>query len=341
VDLYFDRATNTLTKLATGAGLLKSIEEKRGDTVPLRLHVRDGNASGTLAVGFVVRFGIKATIAGGLLALADEWTENAGVYEATLSLNTAELQSAIGVANSLSCLSELTISEDAEATWVSSQTIPFTVRNDVNKEADGAPTNLPGPIDWLAEHGIVYDPLIVDLTGGEATKLDAVATVDLPEGTLHAVMVSSTFVSIYALLASDNPEDAPDYVRPDDYADGTNEKVWTLREMRSLRVIATDYLQGRSVKVVTDAGSGQIKGDNLTDARELQLPDRSGALGTLVATAGNTTDNAGIALVAGVLKAVVRNQDTDDWHEVIVRDSGLAAGGAATGIPTFVISDPL
>jgi len=60
-----------------------------------------------------------------------------------------------------------------------------------------------------------------------AQCLDAIPTVDLPTG-LVVFFVLADAVQFYVLAAGTDAESSPDVIRPDDYAIGTNEKVWKL-----------------------------------------------------------------------------------------------------------------
>jgi hypothetical protein len=68
-------------------------------------------------------------------------------------------------------------------------------------------------------------PDITGLTGGTATDLDGIPTVGLAEGTMVAVFDGSE-TRIYRLTSGTNPESSPGVIRPDDFADPGNTKVW-------------------------------------------------------------------------------------------------------------------
>lgn len=70
---------------------------------------------------------------------------------------------------------------------------------------------------------------IVGLTGGGATKLDGIATVGMALSPVPFVMFSlGGQMQAYILRAGTDAEASPSIIRPDDYAGGTNEKVWEL-----------------------------------------------------------------------------------------------------------------
>ncbi len=68
-------------------------------------------------------------------------------------------------------------------------------------------------------------PDITGLTGGTATDLDGIPTTGLAVGTMLAVF-DGTETRIYALTAGTNAESSPGVIRPDDFADPGNAKVW-------------------------------------------------------------------------------------------------------------------
>jgi hypothetical protein len=68
-------------------------------------------------------------------------------------------------------------------------------------------------------------PDITGLTGGTATDLDGIPTTGLAEGTMVAVF-DGTETRIYRLTTGTNPENSPGVIRPDDFADPGNTKVW-------------------------------------------------------------------------------------------------------------------
>jgi hypothetical protein len=75
----------------------------------------------------------------------------------------------------------------------------------------------------------VRERAIVGLTGGGPTKLDGIATVGMALSPVPFVMFSlGGAMQAYILRAGTDAEASPGIIRPDDYAGGTNEKVWQL-----------------------------------------------------------------------------------------------------------------
>jgi hypothetical protein len=66
------------------------------------------------------------------------------------------------------------------------------------------------------------------LTGGTPTALDSLETVDLAYGTMVAVIAGASQLYIYRLENLTTATSSPNFVRPVDYAETTNEKVWQL-----------------------------------------------------------------------------------------------------------------
>jgi hypothetical protein len=153
---YFDRALKQLVTRPGFASGVTAYTFKRGDAETLELTFYDGSTAVVLGADPVIRFGIKATLGGAVLAIADTWVETDGVYRATFNTNTAELLADLADADSKKYFGELTFS-DADGGPTSSQTISVTIENDVLKDEDGAPTVLPSPSDWLSERAVRFD----------------------------------------------------------------------------------------------------------------------------------------------------------------------------------------
>lgn len=66
---------------------------------------------------------------------------------------------------------------------------------------------------------------LAGLTGGGSTKLDGMATVGLSVPRLFTVVIGDQ-LRTYQLRAGTTAEAAPGIIRPDDYAGGTNEKIF-------------------------------------------------------------------------------------------------------------------
>ena len=334
-------------------------EFKRGDSTPLEVQfVRSGVAE-ALPEGAVLAFGLKESkkYDGDFAVFFNEFAEPTAspnfIYAGTPNFNTEELDDLLFVdgntANDkalIDLMGELSWSV-AEADPVSIRTFTARVHNDVIRGDEGTPVVLPTPSEWIAGNAVLHDPDIDDLAGG-AGNLDSIVTTSRAVGEVRAVSVANGLaadVYFYGLFAGTQAEAQPGVIRPDDYGVG-NQKYWGLVNLKALTlssiggVFAVDLLQ-----VTQGAGGGfaaEFRVNNLTADRALEAPDRAGTLLPFIEIAGNTTDNAGIAAVAAnTMGLVIRNQDTDDWHQITIRDSGIAAGGAPSGIPTFVYSDPL
>jgi hypothetical protein len=155
--LYFDLDLRLLVTRPGYASPLASLRYKRGDLQTLEVQYCRGASLVELSGAEpVIRWGIKETLSGALLAMADTWTNVEGVYKAPFSTNTVELLANLGNSASKKYLGELTFTDDNGGP-TSSQTIPVTIENDVNKEEDLAPTNLPSPSDWLSARAVRHD----------------------------------------------------------------------------------------------------------------------------------------------------------------------------------------
>lgn len=88
---------------------------------------------------------------------------------------------------------------------------------------------------------LVRERQIVGLTGGGNTKLDGIATVDLALSPVPFQLFSlGGNLLAYILRAGVDAEASPTIIRPDDYAGGTNEKVWENVNIADFPLLAPD-----------------------------------------------------------------------------------------------------
>lgn len=75
----------------------------------------------------------------------------------------------------------------------------------------------------------VQEAKLTALTGGGTTSLDGITTVGLAVSPvpLRQFVIADIFY-LYELSAGTDAESSPTIIRPDDYAGGTNQKVWRL-----------------------------------------------------------------------------------------------------------------
>jgi hypothetical protein len=103
---------------------------------------------------------------------------------------------------------------------------------------------------------------ITGLTGGGLTKLDGIPTVDFltaPQTFVEFVLGDIKY--IYYLRAGTDAESSPAIIRPDDYAGGTNEKVW----VRLVNLTALNNL-GDLVNPATARDNLSLISDAITSA---------------------------------------------------------------------------
>jgi hypothetical protein len=84
---------------------------------------------------------------------------------------------------------------------------------------------------------------LTGLTGGSG-KLDGLLTVGEAAGWIVPVTVSEV-TTYYRLTAGTTAESSPWVIRPNDYAAGTNEKVWKLLELFTGSVATYNGNQGK------------------------------------------------------------------------------------------------
>ena len=272
----------------------------------LRLKARDSgrigfqfHRSGTpelLASGSVLTFGIKLRNdwGGSYLASVTSFTAatttnssgfaDTDFYHGALNLNTTAIDDALGTSEaSIQAMSELEIDVSGSGLRFSTDTIDTLIYNDVNQGGEGVPGNATPPYPQASEV-MRWKPDITSLTGGTASDLDSLATttlVDLPYAVSINNQDTTDIWEVWILDAGTDAEDAPNgIVRPDDYAGGTNEKVWKRKAYYG---------------PLTD---GSVLTSGLTFPQNgLDLTDPDGQILTL--NAGNITANSTLSIVSG------------------------------------------
>ena len=88
---------------------------------------------------------------------------------------------------------------------------------------------------------LVRERQLTGLTGGGNAKLDGIATVGLALSPVPFQLFSlGGNLLAYILRAGTDAESSPTIIRPDDYAGGTNEKVWELKSVAVFPILAPD-----------------------------------------------------------------------------------------------------
>lgn len=98
---------------------------------------------------------------------------------------------------------------------------------------------------------------LTGLTGGGATNLDGMETIDLAVGT-WVEFIAGGINYIYQLQAGTDAEASPAVIRPDDYAGGTNEKIW--RHINFPMLAPDGTVAAPSYSFSGDPASGMFRG---------------------------------------------------------------------------------
>lgn len=170
---------------------------------------------------------------GDLLFSVTEFTEvGSGAtlhYEGTLDLRGSDLATALAGRATLPCAIDVTM-QSADASLVERLVMrhPATALQAVYHGTEG-PTDAGNPSYPVPSRLIVWRSDLVGFTGGGSTKLDGIVTVGVSAGLVVVLVKTSEGVeSHWRLDAGTTAEsEAGGIVRPDDYAGGTNEKIWT------------------------------------------------------------------------------------------------------------------
>jgi hypothetical protein len=261
------------------------VEFKRGDLTPIELQFVRNGVPEALETGVVITFALKESgkYDGDFVVFFDEFSAPSAspnfIYSGTPSLSTEELDDLLFVDGnqsndlaSVDLMGEITWEDDANPASI--RTFVARVHNDVVRGTEGTPLALPTPLGWLAANGILYAPAIVDFVGGDPTDLDSLPTANLPLNTLLLVSLPANQNYLYRLSEGDNETNSPEVIRPADYEPETNERVW---------FIESEYRGAFSVVGLNIRGSLPNTGatlitPNLTDVREINLPDADGTL---------------------------------------------------------------
>ena len=163
--LFINLATGELCHGINNERRLERIELKRGDGVELDLRFFRAGVLEELPEGAVVTFGAKVAddydgdpvILGSDFSLAgDDETPAAPRYVGTISLNTEELDTAIGSNAWANLMAEVTwVVGDAEP--LSTGTFSLRAHNDIVRGDEGTPLALPDPEEWTSARAVRFD----------------------------------------------------------------------------------------------------------------------------------------------------------------------------------------
>jgi len=285
--LYFDRRLRRFVTVPGLDGTLETLTFKAGDVEEVVVQFGqspDGAAPNSvvsaptwtaenLGAGALIDIGIKASgdySDGDLLAGTSTYVHDsdAKTYTFNLSLNTTEINNALeridaddtnDVASIDDCLFELTYKYSAGADYQSSiDDVVATIKHDVLSGSEGTPVNAADPDEYsLISNTIQFLDTVTSQTGGTSADLDSVATVSRTVGEVVSFLDADNAdaIRLYYLASGTDAENAPDVIRPDDYAASTNEKVWKLR---TLNTGSNDYL------LLSQTGTGGLTSQTWT-----------------------------------------------------------------------------
>ena len=174
----------------------------------------------------------------------------------------------------------------------------------VFENANGVETPVGG------DGSVQYDPAIVSETGGGATKLDGIATVNATLSRVQAV--NSSLFGFFRLSSGTDVENDPLVIRPDDYATTTNEKVWKLMNLHVDQLVVY--------------GSGTVFGT-------MNFQDGIGVTGGITTGTIKTTSYTVATLPTPAVG--MRAQVTDSNVAAAGNFGATVAGGGANVVPVF------
>lgn len=313
--LYFDRATQKLVNRPGFAAQLTVASLKRGDLSKLELRIYDDAANGEAVVELPadpeIKFGLKAGYDGGLLALADTWALDGGVYRATLNTNTVEMIAAVGSKSSIVCLGELSITT-SDGGPTSSQTVSITVENDVIREGEGTPINMPEPDEYVALRALLYDRV---------------------QG-LTEPQLAQVLANLGILGYSSGGNAADDFGKLAKFGETGWLKVSTQLQVPDAAAPGEGMFltASRILANIKGGFTSAIKWLTFTANREIWVPDRSGWM--VLQTEDGADDKGGLMRDSGGKQHVV------GWNPDQNKFQGIAIRGAAGAETTFVYDLP-
>jgi hypothetical protein len=157
---------------------------------------------------------------------------------------------------------------------------------------------------------LVQQKAIIGLTGGGGTKLDGIVTLGLALSPVPVMIFAiGSEIVFYFLRAGTDAEASPDIIRPDDYAGGSNEKVWEkfhviYADATGLVTITGALTLSPGRKLTIASGANQRAGNAVLVAGTVAVANTTVTANTVVMltrkTAGGTIGSLTYTLNAGV-----------------------------------------
>jgi hypothetical protein len=237
MDITINLATGGLVRSASNRQAVSTLRFKRGDSSVIRVFFVDGVSTVPvqLPVGTTGKFGLKeqGKYDDGFVVSDVSWTpiEDDGLFYYVFepNFNTIELNTLLGIGTAQD---KASVTLMGEIEWISSGAISSSVtfsavvQNDVIRGDEGVPTDADPAYPDVPQIPL-WRSDITALTGGTPDALDSLPT----SGGLYdgRIVIVATPFAIYQLINSNDAEDSPGIIRPDDFAASTNEKVWIQR----------------------------------------------------------------------------------------------------------------
>ncbi len=237
MNLTFDTDLAALIQSPGFTAPILSLIANRGDGEHLQVTLTRTAEPWQAPAGAELRLIIKDELAhdADTLALADTFTYDAarGLYTADINYITTALDALFtDDVNAVNAKAQFAWRTSGAAKWKRSQVVSITITRELYEGIEGSPDESEVSSDYPTLSQVIrYMAAIVGQTGGGSTKLDGIATPALPLNTAVAFVddSSSNLLRIYELVTGTDAESAPTIIRPDDYAGGSNERVWKLR----------------------------------------------------------------------------------------------------------------
>lgn len=264
---------------------------------------------------------------------------------ATLALNTAGIESALGSSSTVGETLEIEVIPSGSNRMTVLQTT-CTIANDLIEGAPAIPTPTTSYYSVTeSENAFVQNRYtFTGVTGGGSTNIDGLVTTGRTVGQIIAY-TTTTFTTLYQLKSGTDAENAPSIIRPDDYAASTNEKVWKRLDVytptgASAAVSGSLLIKNYGTTVVTAATILNFTGAGVTvtasgNTAFINIAAASGgavSFPTYIVVAASDETNA---ITAGTQKVTWRMP----FAMTVTAARGSLTTGSTSGLVTFDINE--
>lgn len=256
------------------------------------------------------------------VALQTTFTDAGSSWTGAVNLATVPFSNLLDGARSVEGFFEIELSDPTGNRRTIAQA-PVILRNEIVAEDSLTPDVLPDYYTAVeSEAKFVQNRSgLTDLTGGGATKLDGIATVNLPAGIMVVVhkLPGTHEALLYQLFAGTAAESSPTIILPDDYNATANAKHWKLQSLTVDKLTANSIAASAiEASQVFAAATPPLDDDELTRKDYVDAGDAANA--AAAATAYSTALIAESDAQSALTSKVNRSGDTMTGSLVLAAD---------------------